>query len=365
MSQPDRLEQTLAALRDGVTFPETPDMAARIAGVLPDRPGRTLVTPIRRQRRKLLVAAAVLLLLAMGTMLAVPPARETVARWLHVDLPGLRIDVLEPDSANRPSPPSSLGGSLLLGTPTTLADAAALAPAPLQMPSDAAVGRPSEVWQRDGGAAITLLYPASGTLPEIGTTGIGLAFMQIVAPDGPILFAKQSIGNGGIEQVVVQGKEGFWVTDGRLVLQPADPLAIDSPPPASRWSGNVLIWSDGAGTTFRLESMLDRDAVMRIAGTLVPAISSAGNVRTLPLVLGVSEMQEPGGPSLRVPRLQPLEVSHASSAHCCTARRRARPRCVRPGVRGRVRPGEPRFSNRWDRGRETGFSRTPGARARG
>ncbi|HWK80267.1 MAG TPA: hypothetical protein VNP95_05850, partial [Thermomicrobiales bacterium] len=360
----DHLERALAAIGDEAAFPDTPDLAARIGGMLPDRPERIVDIHPARPRYRLIAAAALLIvLLGIGAMLAVPTARESVARWLHVDLPGLRIEVLDPDDAPRSSPPSSLGGSLLLGTPTTLADAALLAPAPLQLPSDPALGNPSEVWQRDGGTVVTLLYPASGTLPEIGETGVGLAFMQIVAPDGPILFAKQSIGSGGLEQVSVNGLEGFWVTNGRLVLQPADPLAIDSPPASSRWSGNVLIWSDGAGTTFRIESMLDRATVIRIAGTLAPVSAGLGNARGLPRVWGVSEMQEPDGMAFGVLHLLP-EVPHASSSHRRPARHRACPRRDRPGFRRRVRAGEARLAGRGHRGWETGRGRTPGARSR-
>ena len=298
MNQHDRLERSLAALHDEVTFPPSPDIAARIASSLPDRHRMARPGSSRRQWRRyapFVAAAVVVLVVAIVATIAIPTARESVARWLHVDLPGVRIEVVDPGDVPPHTVPTSLGGSLLLGTPTTLEDAATLAPAPLRMPSDPAVGEPAELWQRDRGAVITMLYPASATLPEIGETGAGLAFMQIVAPNGPILFAKQSIGNDGIEQVRVGGQEGFWVSNGRLVMLPGNPLEIDPSPGSSRWSGNVLIWSDGEGTTFRIESMLDKDDAIRIAESLVPVTAESGNGDAAVTVWEVLETAKPDG----------------------------------------------------------------------
>ena len=297
MNQHDRLERSLAALHDQVTFPPSPDIAARIASSLPDRHRMARPGSSRRQWRRyapFVAAAVVVLVVAIVATIAIPTARESVARWLHVDLPGVRIEVVDPGDVPPHTVPTSLGGSLLLGTPTTVEDAATLVPAPLRMPSDPAVGEPAELWQRDRGAVITMLYPASAMLPEIGETGAGLAFMQIVAPNGPILFAKQSIGNDGIEQVRVGGQEGFWVSNGRLVMLPGNPLEID-PSPSSRWSGNVLIWSDGEGTTFRIESMLDRDDAIRIAESLVPVTAETGNGDASVTVWEISETAKPDG----------------------------------------------------------------------
>lgn len=109
-SRDDHLERALAAIGDEAAFPDTPDLAARIGGMLPDRPERIVDIHRARPRYRLIAAAVlVIVLLGIGAMLAVPTARESVARWLHVELPGLRIEVLDPDDAPRSSPPSSLG----------------------------------------------------------------------------------------------------------------------------------------------------------------------------------------------------------------------------------------------------------------
>jgi hypothetical protein len=74
----------------------------------------------------------------------------------------------------------------------------------------------------------------------------------------------------------IDGRLGVWIENGVLAVAPVEGLMLDLLEPEVRRSGNVLIWSDGA-VTYRLETSLPREDVVRIAESLIPS-DSDGNV---------------------------------------------------------------------------------------
>ena len=262
----DELERMLAALPAEMTFPPTPDIAGRIGGVLPAQLPARRPALWRRRTTWYAVAAAVLLVLAL--VAALPGPRRAVADFFG--LPGIRIEFLSPGEGDVGAP-KDIGSTLLFGERTTLAEAQAAAPFPIVVH-----GEPDEAYLRDadGVAAVSLIYRASGELPEIGETGVGMLLMEFQTSDDTPFLAKRAMGDGTITVVtLVDGRDAFWITNGELIVQPPD---LDAPETSgfSRRSGNVLIWSDGQ-TTYRMETMLGREDAIAIAESLLPW--NAGN----------------------------------------------------------------------------------------
>ena len=103
------LERELSALAPAVDWPEAPDVASRVAGLVEERPA-----PPRR-RRPALVVALVAVAAVLAT-LAVPPARTAVFDWLGIG--SARIQVVDELPALSPSP-----GLEILGDVVPLEDA--------------------------------------------------------------------------------------------------------------------------------------------------------------------------------------------------------------------------------------------------
>ncbi|HEU0163452.1 MAG TPA: hypothetical protein VFQ54_00330 [Thermomicrobiales bacterium] len=206
------------------------------------------------------MTAAAIVAIALVSILAFSGPRETVARWTHVDLSGIRIDIVPWLDHNE----SITEKDLRLGSAISLADAQSSVPFPiLTLPG----AGPNGVWLKAGntvtpGAVVTLLYEADPEYPEIGSTGIGIALMQWSEPNGAVFFIKQVAQTEQFEPVRINGSSGFWIIGGRLLTDPGAPDATSRP------SANVLIWTDRNGITYRLESELERDAAVRLAESL-------------------------------------------------------------------------------------------------
>jgi hypothetical protein len=176
---------------------------------------------------------------------------------------------------------------LLFGEQTTLANAQEELPFTMYVPAHDDLEDPDEVWLRDssGVKAVSLIYEARDALPEIGDTGVGMLLMEFQTGEEAPYIAKRSMGEGTFAVVTVNGKEGYWIENGELVVLPPG-----GQPAQTRRSGNVLIWSD-RGTTFRMETSLDQEEAIRIAESLVPYEASvSGNQSGGWIVVGV-----PGG----------------------------------------------------------------------
>jgi hypothetical protein len=243
--------------------------AAPATGTRVDWAGRTdrwRNGPWRPARRALVLALLALLGLA------------AIAGAVGLGLPGLRLIFGEapggpPSSVaptSRPSgSPLALGASMGLGDLVDPLDPAALerrSGFAVALPTDPAVGPPEAAWVDDArGGQVTLLWPAGEELPPTLEPSVGLLLSQFrgAVNDG---FFNKAIHEGTIvETVEVDGREAYWITGEPHVLFWDGPTGfVDD---ARRWVGDVLLWSDGE-ITFRLESALGRDAVIRIAESL-------------------------------------------------------------------------------------------------
>lgn len=259
----DALERRLSQLRTDMIFPETPDIVSAFAAnglPSPSGPPRRWIDRASRSPWQALAAAAIVIgLLAV----AIPGTRSTLASWF--DFPGVRIEV-GTDEQPPPAPPTSIGGTLLLGKQVTTEDATKAARFEIVVPVGERITGTPETYllDRDGAMIISLLYPASPKLPEIGTTGVGLLLMQIDSPDPAALLVKRSMNERPPVTIMVNGEMGTWIEGGSLTVEP-----IYASGTFERASGNVLIWEQN-GVTYRLESALTMTDAVALAERLQP-----------------------------------------------------------------------------------------------
>jgi hypothetical protein len=235
-------------------YPPTPNLAARAARA------RRAQAPARLVR----LAWAAGLALALALLLAVPPVRATVLRWLQVG--AVRIFVGEPGATPTaqaapaaqppPTPPVTFAPSFLdtLAGETDLAGAAQAVGFPLLVPE--ALAPPDRVFAQQIGAgrAVTLVW-----LDEEGRGEPAVALQQMGA--GAMVWKMEPV---VIEQTHVRGRPAVW-------LQGPYPLAFrDGHTDLQRIvTGQALVWEEH-GITYRLESTLALAQAQRIAESLVP-----------------------------------------------------------------------------------------------
>ena len=203
------LERALRGLAPELAWPEAPDVARRLE--LGQRPRRRLVP----------LLAAALALAAIAVALAVPDARTSILRFLH--LGGVTIERVStlPQADERPL-------AAALGPTITPEAAAVVLGRPFLLPDVA--GRRPALHARDGVVSALLAAPEPVLLSELGSSG----FLKKLAGDAT-----------SVEPVAVaDGVEGLWLTGSRHVF-----FGPGLPP---RLAGNVLLF-ERDGVTFRLE----------------------------------------------------------------------------------------------------------------
>lgn len=217
------LDVALTELGRQIEFPPTPDLASQLRDRL-ERP--------RRWGRAAVVALAVLVV-AVGAVLAVPPARTAILDWLglrHVSI--VRVDEL---------PPTSPVGRLDLGRRVTLEEA----PLWTLVPDD----EPDRVYVDDG--TVNLLWGTPDHVRLLLTEFRGEAFIEkLIEPDVDV------------EPVRVNGRAGAWLEQPHVVMF-KDPRGRirDS---EGRLAGKTLLWEHGE-VTLRLEGDLSKAEALRIA----------------------------------------------------------------------------------------------------
>jgi hypothetical protein len=230
------LDLALRELGQQVEFPPTPDLASAVRARLRER---------RRiwWRRPLVIAVAVLGV-AIGAVLAVPPARTAVLDWLGIN--GARITRVEK------LPPAPAVGNLDLGRRITLAEARRRAPWFL-VPRAEGVGAPDLVSYSVAipGGKITLLWGTQRDVHLLLTEFRGEAFVDKLVKPG----AK-------VELVTVDGGRGAWV-GGSHVLVYRDRYGRVREN-TSRLAGKTLLWQRGE-VTLRLEGDFSKEEALRIA----------------------------------------------------------------------------------------------------
>ncbi len=203
-------------------------------------------TPLRRRNRAtaLVAAAAAIVVLGAGVV-AVAPARRSVAGWLGIGAVEVR------QSAPPPTGPTSSSSTRPPVRPIDLATARRQVQFEITTPSDA--GPPSRVSvdRRVPGGLVTLAYDRF-TLVEIATH-----------PSEPVI--AKFVGGGPIQDVAVRGDAGMWITDAHSIgyIDRTGRLR----PGTLRRSGPVLVWTR-EDVTYRVEGPHTLDDAMAIAITI-------------------------------------------------------------------------------------------------
>jgi hypothetical protein len=255
------LEHELRDLGGQLDYPDGSSVAsavhARLDGV-PEARARFWSRWSGTPRRAFATAAVALAVLFAGILALSPGTRTTIAD--RIGLPG--IDVSTGDS---PEPP--IGGNLALGREVSLHEAAEVAGFPLLSPPSM-LGSPDAVYVSDlpDGAHVTYLYGPRDELPQAKETGIGLLIMQFTGRTNQSFIQKQLGPDTSIEPIAVLGQPGFWIAGEPHVFFYQD-AAGQIQEETIRLAGNVLLWED-AGRTLRIESTLDRAAVIAIAESM-------------------------------------------------------------------------------------------------
>ena len=259
MPEPAELEAMLSDLAGWIDWPATPQLKVVIderAAVVPLRP--------RFQTRWAMAAVAVLVILA--TLLAYTPTRTAIADWLNLHINIRRTTVLPTPS---PLPSGTLGSNLGLGTQTTLDGAQANVKWHVLVPSR--LGTPDAVYLQlppDGasGGEVSLVYATSPGIPVSTETGVAVLVTEARGSVNEQFFAKTLNDTTTIEQVTVNGHQGWWISG-----QPHVFVFLDSDGTPRfetlRLATNTLVIDDG-GTIVRIEGHMTRSQALQIAGTL-------------------------------------------------------------------------------------------------
>jgi hypothetical protein len=261
------LDQELQDLATRIDWPDG-HIASHVGQRL--RTGETSpVTPMRRQRgaRGWRVAAAVAAAAAAVT-LAVPSSRAAIGGWF-----GVRSDRIQVSPTTRPTTittpsQSSTTPNLDLGPEVALGDVHTqlgfTMPVPrvpdFEHPDEVHVGRPP------ASGEATLVYRARPDLPQAGTTGVGMLITAFRGDLDPGFFGKTIGPDTRLEFVKVQGGAGYWLEGAphEFLYRDTSGLIV---PETVRLAANVLLWEVN-GITVRIESVLPRDDVIRIADAM-------------------------------------------------------------------------------------------------
>jgi hypothetical protein len=264
------LEQRLRELGADLGFPPTPPLVAAVRARLNARPDArvTRLLPPPWWRRRIAVAAMTVAL-ALVLVLAIPPARTTVAHWLGVR--GVEIVPVQtlppiPTATAQPSPsPSAPGDLLRLGVVVPLDQVPARVGFTPVVPS--ALGTPDAVWVRDeGGGIVTLVYLPRPGLPASGPTGVGLLITELRAGIDQRLLGKFVDPSTPLLPVTVAGGQGFWIGGAPHAvgyLLPGGNSLFDD----LRLAGPTLLFERG-DLTVRIEGLAEEQAALGMAATL-------------------------------------------------------------------------------------------------
>lgn len=263
MPEAAELEQRLTLLGTEISWPATPDLAARVRA----RIATPLATPAQRpwfQNRWALAAIAVLVVLA--ALLAYTPSREVIASWLNLHTIITRTNQLPTPS---PLPSGPLGKRLGLGDPTTLQQAQSKVSWHIAVP--ASLGQPDEVYlqlppQGPPEGELTLVYRSRPGLKTAGETGVAVLITEANGAVETQMFGKM-LGDGTtLEEVTVNGHSGWWISG-----QPHIFVFIDAAgqfrTETMRLATNTLIIDDN-GTVIRIEGDLTKAQALEIAASL-------------------------------------------------------------------------------------------------
>ena len=185
-------------------------------------------------RRPVAIALAVLVV-AVGAVLAVPPARTAVLDWL-----GLRgVSIVRVDEL----PPTPATGRLDLGRAVTPEET----PLWLLTPDD----EPDRIYMGNG--MVSLLWGTPDRVRLLLTEFQGEAAIEKLIETGT-----------SVERVTVNGEPGVWLEEPHLVF--FEDLRGRVRQSTGRLAGKTLLWQHGE-VTLRLEGDLSKEEALRIART--------------------------------------------------------------------------------------------------
>jgi hypothetical protein len=236
------LELALRRLGNELEWPEPPDLTSAVRR-------RIEAAPEPRFRRRTLAIALAVLAVAVGAVLAVPPARTAILDLLGFG--GVEIRRV----AELPQVPSE--GRLVLGDRVSLARATALAEHPVLVPEEEGFERPDAVYVDPfaPGRPVALVY---GPLrrPRL------LVLEFRAAP----LIEKALLGETRVEQIRVDGAPGLWIEGPRHEFFYRT-LEREAMRDTQRLAGNTLLWTRGP-LTLRIEGDLSKAEAIRIAASM-------------------------------------------------------------------------------------------------
>ena len=238
------------------------------AGVRPARRASWIPSPGRRSLRSSLILAAALILIVAA-----------LAAAIGFGLPGIRFTVISspipthapttsPSPGASPSPtpsptPGPLGFDLGLGDSFPPDRARTAVSFPVRLPPET-LGPPASAWFLDG--RLSLVWPSGPKLPPLDESTLGLVLTELQGDVDAGYFEKVIEPGTTIETVQVDGVTGYWIS-GRpheiIYVDPHGNPVFDS----RTVVGNTLVWARD-GITYRLESALERDAAITLAGSL-------------------------------------------------------------------------------------------------
>ncbi|MDQ3857484.1 MAG: hypothetical protein M3327_03415, partial [Actinomycetota bacterium] len=209
-----------------------------------------------------LVLALAVLAVAVGAVMAVPPARTAVLEWLG--LRGVRIE----RTPISPSPGTTTRGlreaELSLGERVTPREARRRARYEVLVPP-ASLGDPDAVYfdPIGPGGQVSFVYREGDQIRLLASE-----FRAGVREE----FIEKSAGPGTrIESVGVNGARGWWLEGEPHEFFYVDPATNEVRPETFRLATNTLLWMSG-GRTLRIEGEdLTRDEAIRIAEAFGPA----------------------------------------------------------------------------------------------
>ncbi len=288
------LERALRAVGTEIAYPPTPDLAATVRQRLAAQPARPRPwwLPTSAARRRLGLALALLLVIALAIG-ALPPVRKGVARRLglsNVEIiavtavptpapsptapPATPVTdaappVITPASAVTATPtPDTASARAGLGTRTTRADAQTLVPFTIRAPGLPEFSTPNEVYvgQPPPGGRASLVYRSRADLPGIAGTDIGLLLQEFRGGIDAGFFGKGVPPGARVEPMTINGAQGYWIEGGLRFFVYRDASGVFQTE-NTRIAGNTLLWEQG-GVVYRLESLLPKEAAVRIAASV-------------------------------------------------------------------------------------------------